>query len=55
LTKRGGNHKLTILKKIDGDKQALRHDIAQELGMDIEDVRVKPVTGHLELKVSLAA
>ncbi|KAK0612142.1 mitochondrial large subunit ribosomal protein-domain-containing protein [Immersiella caudata] len=54
LTKRGGNYKLTVVKKVDGDKQALRHDMAQEFGMDIEDVRVKTVTGHLELKGFLA-
>jgi large subunit ribosomal protein L49 len=55
LAKRGGNYKLTIVKKVDGDKQALRRDIAQALGMDLEDVRVKSVTGHVELKVRSAA
>ena len=52
LTKRGGNYKLTIVKKIEGDKQALKRDIAQELGLGLEDVRVKTVTGHIEMKVS---
>ncbi|KAK4444561.1 putative mitochondrial large ribosomal subunit L49 [Podospora aff. communis PSN243] len=54
LAKRGGNYKLTIVKKVEGDKQALRRDIAQALGMDLEDVRVKTVTGHIELKGYLA-
>ncbi|KAK0649690.1 mitochondrial large subunit ribosomal protein-domain-containing protein [Cercophora newfieldiana] len=54
LAKRGGNYKLTVVKKIDGDKQALKRDIMQELGLEEDKVRVKTVTGHLELRGHLA-
>ena len=55
LAKRGGNYKLTVVKKVDGDKQALKRDLAQELGLGLEDVRVKTVTGHVELKGHFAS
>ncbi|CCC05294.1 hypothetical protein SMACR_08546 [Sordaria macrospora] len=49
LAKRGGNKKLTQIKKVQGDGQALRRDLAQLLGLDVKEVRVKVPTGHLEV------
>lgn len=52
LAKRGGNKKLTQIKKVQGDGQALRRDLAQFLGLEVKEVRVKVPTGHLEVDVS---
>ncbi|KAK3951354.1 mitochondrial large subunit ribosomal protein-domain-containing protein [Pseudoneurospora amorphoporcata] len=49
LAKRGGNKKLTQIKKVQGDGQALRRDLAQFLGLEEKAVRVKVPTGHLEV------
>ncbi|KAL0465304.1 mitochondrial large subunit ribosomal protein domain-containing protein [Neurospora intermedia] len=49
LAKRGGNKKLTQIKKVQGDGQALRRDLAQFLGLEVKEVRVKVPTGHLEV------
>ncbi|KAK3348547.1 mitochondrial large subunit ribosomal protein-domain-containing protein [Neurospora tetraspora] len=49
LAKRGGNKKLTQIKKVQGDGQALRRDLAQFLGLEEKLVRVKVPTGHLEV------
>ena len=55
LAKRGGNKKLTQIKKVQGDGQALRRDLAQFLGLDVKEVRVKVPTGHVEVDVSTTA
>lgn len=52
LAKRGGNYKLTVVKKIEGNKQALRQSLAEALGIDDMLVKVKVPTGHVEVKVS---
>ncbi|KAK1760297.1 putative mitochondrial large ribosomal subunit [Echria macrotheca] len=50
LAKRGGNYKLTSIKKIDGDKRALQQDLAKALGLSTEQVKIKVPTGHIEVK-----
>ncbi|KAK3400434.1 mitochondrial large subunit ribosomal protein-domain-containing protein [Sordaria brevicollis] len=49
LAKRGGNKKLTQIKKVQGDGQAMRRDLAKFLGVEEKEVRVKVPTGHLEV------
>ncbi|KAK3688989.1 mitochondrial large subunit ribosomal protein-domain-containing protein [Podospora appendiculata] len=49
LAKRGGNYKLTAIKKIDGDARTMQKWLADELGMDLDQVRVKTPTGHIEV------
>lgn len=49
LAKRGGNKKLTQIKKVQGDGQAFRRDLAKFLGLEEKEVRVKVPTGHLEV------
>ena len=53
LAKRGGNYKLTVIKKIEGNKQALRQSLVEELGLDDALVKVLVPTGHIEVKVGL--
>ncbi|KAK5657532.1 hypothetical protein OQA88_3105 [Cercophora sp. LCS_1] len=50
LAKSGGNRKLTVLKKVEGDKRTLSRILAKDLGLKEEDVRVKVPTGHIEVK-----
>ncbi|KAK3317253.1 mitochondrial large subunit ribosomal protein-domain-containing protein [Cercophora scortea] len=49
LAKRGGNYKLTAIKKIQGDARTMQKWLADELGMDLDQVRVKTPTGHIEV------
>lgn len=55
--KRGGNKKLTVIKKVAGDSHALRRDLVSELGPELglaeRAVRVNAVTGHVGIDVSL--
>jgi large subunit ribosomal protein L49 len=51
-TKRGGNKKLTILKKIDGDARALKEALRSELRLEEGKIRINHVTGHIEIAVS---
>ncbi|KAB5536328.1 mitochondrial large subunit ribosomal protein-domain-containing protein [Coniochaeta sp. 2T2.1] len=48
-TKRGGNKKLTILKKIQGDARVLKEDLRTELGLEEGQIRINHVTGHIEI------
>lgn len=52
--KRGGNLKITQLRKISGDAQALKRNLATELSLQPEQIRLNPVTGHIEIIVSWA-
>jgi len=51
-TKRGGNKKLTILKKIDGDVRRLKEDLKAELKIEDGRIRINHVTRHIEIDVS---
>ena len=51
-TKRGGNKKLTVLKKIQGDARVLKEDLRMELGLEEGQIRINHVTGHIEIVVS---
>lgn len=48
---RGGNLKKTLLKKGEGNLQALRFDVAEALGLSEKDVKVNSITNHVEIKV----
>ncbi|KAJ9158009.1 hypothetical protein NKR19_g3749 [Coniochaeta hoffmannii] len=48
-TKRGGNKKLTVLKKIEGDARALKEALRAELKLEDGQIRINHVTGHIEI------
>ncbi|KAK3938984.1 mitochondrial large subunit ribosomal protein-domain-containing protein [Diplogelasinospora grovesii] len=49
VAKRGGNYKLTTIKKVEGDKRAFQRSLAQDLGLELDQVGVKHPTGHIEV------
>lgn len=51
-TKRGGNKKLTVLKKIEGDVRALKDALKTELKLEDGHIKINHVTGHIEIAVS---
>ncbi|KAK0724469.1 mitochondrial large subunit ribosomal protein-domain-containing protein [Lasiosphaeris hirsuta] len=53
LAKRGGNYKLTQIKKVEGDKAAFKETLARDLGLDIKKVILKVPTGHVEVRGSV--
>lgn len=48
---RGGNLKKTLLKKGEGNLQALKFDVMEALGLTEKEVKVNNVTNHIEIKV----
>lgn len=50
-SKRGGNKKLTLIRKLEGDRNVLAEWLAEDLGLDRKQVRVKAPTNHVELEV----
>jgi hypothetical protein len=52
LAKRGGNKKLTLIKKVEGDRTRFQSALAQELGVEEKAVVVNNLTGHVIVKVS---
>ncbi|KAK3070795.1 hypothetical protein LTR53_009829 [Teratosphaeriaceae sp. CCFEE 6253] len=50
LRKRGGNLKLTKVRKVDGDRAVLREELQGVLGLTEKDAVVNAVTGHVMLK-----
>nr|XP_036582117.1 54S ribosomal protein img2, mitochondrial [Colletotrichum truncatum]KAF6790777.1 54S ribosomal protein img2, mitochondrial [Colletotrichum truncatum] len=48
--KAAGSSKFTIVKKIEGNNKALVQDLVQELGVPKENVKINPVTKHIEIK-----
>ncbi|OIW26597.1 hypothetical protein CONLIGDRAFT_716855 [Coniochaeta ligniaria NRRL 30616] len=48
-TKRGGNKKLTVLKKIEGDARALKEALKAELKLEDGQIKINHVTGHIEI------
>ncbi|KAL2016610.1 hypothetical protein VTK56DRAFT_3267 [Thermocarpiscus australiensis] len=49
LAKRGGNKKLTTIKKVEGDRKAFRDSIARDLGVSVKDVKINTLTGHISV------
>ncbi|KAL2258972.1 hypothetical protein VTK26DRAFT_7512 [Humicola hyalothermophila] len=47
LAKRGGNKKLTVIKKVEGDRQALRSMLSQHLKVAEHAIKVNSLTGHV--------
>ncbi|KAK7753394.1 54S ribosomal protein img2, mitochondrial [Diatrype stigma] len=52
--KRGGNLKVTLVKKGEGNLQALKHDIKKALDLRDDEVAVNSITRHIVVKVSYA-
>ncbi|EMD00075.1 hypothetical protein BAUCODRAFT_21735 [Baudoinia panamericana UAMH 10762] len=50
LRKRGGNMKLTRVKKVDGKVESLRDELRAALGLGEKEAVVNPVTRHVMLK-----
>ena len=46
--------KITLLKKGYGDLRALKHDLAESLQLNEDEVVVNSTTKHIMIKVSLA-
>lgn len=47
----GGNRCIILVKKIDGDRAKLLSDLTTALSLDSKDIRLNPVTQHIEMKV----
>ncbi|KAK0738011.1 mitochondrial large subunit ribosomal protein-domain-containing protein [Schizothecium vesticola] len=54
LNKRGGSLKLTMVKKIEGDKAAFKSALMKELRLEADQVRIKVPTGHIEVSGNYA-
>lgn len=50
--KGGGTLEVVILKRVQGDKKKVVNELVQSLNLDKEEIRINPVTKHIELKVS---
>ncbi|KAI1394607.1 hypothetical protein F4819DRAFT_481045, partial [Hypoxylon fuscum] len=50
--KRGGNLKLTLVKRGEGDLMALKQDIREALQLDQNDVSINNVNKHIVIRVS---
>jgi large subunit ribosomal protein L49 len=48
----GGNRMIVLIKKIDGDRSKLVKDLIRDLQIKPVDIRINPVTQHVEIKVS---
>ncbi|CAP61881.1 uncharacterized protein PODANS_5_2180 [Podospora anserina S mat+] len=48
--KRGGNFKLTIIKKIEGNRIAFKQELAKALNLSPNDIKVNSLTGHVEVR-----
>ncbi len=51
MAKRGGNMKLTRVKRIEGNVAALRNDLREALGLEEKDVTINQLTRHIIVKV----
>ncbi|KAK4464436.1 mitochondrial large subunit ribosomal protein-domain-containing protein [Cladorrhinum samala] len=45
--KRGGNKFLTVIKKVEGDRAKFKESLAAGLGINLSDVTVNNLTGHV--------
>ncbi|CAL3971792.1 unnamed protein product [Diplocarpon coronariae] len=50
LAKRGGNKKLTRIRRIEGDVKELKKDLQEALGMDGKDVTINQLTKQIIVK-----
>jgi large subunit ribosomal protein L49 len=55
LAKRGGNKKLTTVKKVEGDRAKFRAALAAALNLKEKEVVINSVTGHIIVPVSSSA
>ncbi|GKT99029.1 mitochondrial large ribosomal subunit l49 [Fusarium langsethiae] len=46
----GGNRCIVMIKKVKGDYSKLVKDISDDLDIKAEDIRINPVTQHIEIK-----
>ncbi|KAH7246182.1 hypothetical protein BKA59DRAFT_477406 [Fusarium tricinctum] len=46
----GGNRMIVLIKKIDGDRSKLVKDLIRDLQIKPVDIRINPVTQHVEIK-----
>jgi large subunit ribosomal protein L49 len=53
LKKRGGNMKLTKLRRIEGDVNALRTELQEALGLEQKEVVINQLTRHIIVKVCI--
>ncbi|KAK4178936.1 hypothetical protein QBC36DRAFT_323648 [Triangularia setosa] len=53
LAKRGGNLKLTLVKKVEGNRIAFKEELGKALRLSPKDIKVSSLTGHVEVPVSL--
>ncbi|KAI1114011.1 mitochondrial large subunit ribosomal protein-domain-containing protein [Nemania sp. NC0429] len=50
--KRGGNYKITVLKRGEGDLASLKQDIQQALQLPDDEISINSQTKHIMLKVT---
>ncbi|KAK0705727.1 mitochondrial large subunit ribosomal protein-domain-containing protein [Apiosordaria backusii] len=50
LAKRGGNLKLTLVKKVEGNRIAFKEELAKGLKLSAKDIKVSSLTGHVEVR-----
>ncbi|BFZ59119.1 54S ribosomal protein img2, mitochondrial [Saitoella coloradoensis] len=48
--KRGGNLLQTLIRKIEGDHQALLAEVQEKFNIDKKDIKINPVTKHIVIK-----
>ncbi|KAM0302002.1 hypothetical protein ACHAPM_005155 [Fusarium culmorum] len=51
----GGNRCIVMIKKVKGDHAKLVKDLSDDLDIKAEDIRLNPVTQHIEIKGDLYA
>ncbi|KAK2056054.1 hypothetical protein LY76DRAFT_595504 [Colletotrichum caudatum] len=49
-TKAAGSSKFTVVKKVEGNRKAFARDLAREAGFPADEVKLNPVTGHVQIK-----
>ncbi|KAK2027304.1 hypothetical protein LX32DRAFT_640987 [Colletotrichum zoysiae] len=49
-TKAAGSSKFTVVKKVEGNRKAFAQDLAREAGFPADEVKLNPVTGHVQIK-----
>ncbi|KAH7361803.1 hypothetical protein B0T11DRAFT_279630 [Plectosphaerella cucumerina] len=50
VSKAAGQSKFTIIKRVEGDKQAFIQDLVEATGIPREEIVLQPVTGHIQFK-----
>ncbi|OBS21865.1 hypothetical protein FPOA_08201 [Fusarium poae] len=51
----GGNRCIVIIKKVKGDQLKMVKDLSEDLQIKAEDIRINPVTQHIEIKGDMYA